>query len=74
MQTIGPLCLSCVRKHKNRITCDAFPAGIPAGVYWRAGDHRKPVNGDHGVRFQQDPAVPVFDFTIMNRPTIKQRP
>lgn len=57
-----PLCRVCTRLHTERIphkddpcstsTCDAFPGGIPEGIYCLAGDHRLPWPGDHGIRFE----------------------
>jgi hypothetical protein len=35
----------------DRVTCDAFPEGIPAEIAL-GGDHREPVDGDHGLRFK----------------------
>ncbi len=32
-------------------TCDAFPTGIP-DVMGDGGDHREPIEGDHGIRFE----------------------
>jgi hypothetical protein len=37
-------------------TCEAFPAGIPDAVYNNAVDHRQPVSGDHGVRWESNGA------------------
>lgn len=34
--------------------CAAFPAGIPDRVYGNAVDHRQPVQGDHGVRWESN--------------------
>lgn len=35
-------------------TCEAFPAGIPDEVYGNELDHRRPIDGDHGVRWESD--------------------
>lgn len=32
--------------------CDAFPEGIPMNILLNQVDHRKEVEGDHGIRFQ----------------------
>lgn len=34
--------------------CAAFPDGIPDKVYGNRVDHRQPVDGDHGVRWESD--------------------
>lgn len=34
--------------------CAAFPEGIPDAVYGNRVDHRQPVDGDHGVRWESD--------------------
>lgn len=53
------LCVYC--KHLNheryepgRLFCKAFPEGIPEAIIANETDHREPVTGDHGVRFEQD--------------------
>lgn len=33
-------------------TCTAFPDGIPNALDMAGADHRAPLPGDHGVRFQ----------------------
>ena len=32
--------------------CVAFPSGIPGEVFGNQLDHRQPVTGDHGVRWE----------------------
>ena len=34
--------------------CAAFPDGIPDAVFGNRLDHREPINGDHGIRWQSD--------------------
>jgi len=34
--------------------CSAFPDGIPDRVYANGVDHRQPVEGDHGVRWESN--------------------
>jgi len=34
--------------------CAAFPDGIPDAVYGNTVDHRQPVDGDHGVRWESN--------------------
>jgi hypothetical protein len=35
-------------------TCAAFPAGIPTAVLDNSVDHRDPVDGDHGIRWESN--------------------
>lgn len=52
-----PQCLSC--KHwvspletgGDKQTCTAFPKGIPDDIWWNRADHRQPVSGDNGIRW-----------------------
>lgn len=34
--------------------CEAFPAGIPDEVFRNQLDHRQPIAGDHGVRWESN--------------------
>lgn len=34
--------------------CAAFPDGIPNQVFWNGLDHRQPIDGDHGLRWESD--------------------
>lgn len=46
-----PICDGC--KHYNGDdTCKAFPQGIPAVILLSELDHRRPVRGDNGIRFE----------------------
>jgi len=54
-----PLCSICRYKHHDSLTyrksfptCDAFPNGIPEAVRKNRMDHRKPISGDNGIRFE----------------------
>lgn len=57
-----PMCYSCVHQSNDGLACDAFPAGIPLVILDSEFDHRLPYTGDNGVRFEQDPGLPVPDF------------
>lgn len=35
-------------------TCDAFPEGIPRSIFWNEQDHRRPAEGDGGLRWESD--------------------
>lgn len=49
------LCLACRRLTRPGVvgTCQAFPDGIPIEIGLSGGDHRRPVEGDHGLQFVQ---------------------
>ncbi len=49
------------RRGAPTLTCDAFPGGIPDDILCSRVDHREPVAGDNGVRWEQDPAMPALD-------------
>lgn len=51
MESFPTQCVSCVRK-RGALTCDAFPSGIPDSILVFGADHRKPVEGDHGLQFK----------------------
>lgn len=70
--TTGPRsqCDACVRHQPWDAThptsfCAAFPDGIPDAVYLNALDHRQPIDGDHGIRFEAKPGdeFPEQSFT-----------
>jgi len=46
------LCAYCIHKHEDGATCEAFPDGIPDDILLMKEDHHKPVEGDHGIRFE----------------------
>ena len=46
-----PICNEC--KHRmGGGKCKAFPEGIPNEIFNSFIDHRKPVEGDHGIQFE----------------------
>jgi hypothetical protein len=47
------ICSFCRHKHRNDPNCDAFPDGIPRDVLDGTIDHKRPVAGDHGIRFEE---------------------
>jgi hypothetical protein len=59
---IGPRsqCSTCVRytppllSGGDKPVCAAFPEGIPDGVFAGVVDHREPVDGDHGIRWESN--------------------
>lgn len=56
METVIPICLACIyyfrNQNKSGRFCNAFPEGIPEKIYHHAYDHRKPFEGDNGIRFK----------------------
>lgn len=58
----SPYCLNC--KNFDPLTdppaCKAFPGGIPNEILWAEVDHRQPIEGDGGIRFE--PIDPSIDF------------
>ncbi len=56
--TIGSLsiCGACARLgprvDRPGVACAAFPDGIPDEIYVDGFDHRKPFDGDNGLRFE----------------------
>lgn len=59
MTSVGqPICVGCVhldrvdgRPNWARMTCNAFPSGIPTPILDNEVDHREPMLGDNGIRF-----------------------
>jgi len=60
-----PQCMNCrhfqrfSKTEKRQGICAAFPDGIPGPIMDNEEDHRQPVAGDRGLRWEQvDPQVP----------------
>lgn len=53
MTTLLSQCMLCVHAQPG-MTCVAFPYGIPSQVADNTLDHREPVEGDQGVRFERN--------------------
>jgi hypothetical protein len=51
MEIIETVCFKCA--HLDRYPkCEAFPDGIPQEVRDGLNDHKKPIEGDHGIQFE----------------------
>jgi hypothetical protein len=55
--TIGPspICMNCKhynRNDKNKMSCKAYPNGIPEDIIFSVVDHHKPFAGDNGIQFE----------------------
>ena len=50
-------CFDCVHlrdeKGYTRITCDAYPKGIPDDILYMKHIHTKPYKGDNGILFKK---------------------
>lgn len=53
-----PICVFC--EHVRRpfdwddARCAAFPDGIPQAIFDNESDHRQPIDGDQGIRFEPE--------------------
>lgn len=45
-------CCTCLHKHLNKSTCDAYPSGIPRLIISGRFNHTIPFEGDHGIHFE----------------------
>jgi len=70
LNQLAPMCEFCSRRNWETGECSAFPEGIPEAIYSGGADHRKPIKGDHGFQFAQDPSRPEFDFADAGRSLI----
>lgn len=59
------ICLWCEHfddwEPSNPLRCAAFPEGIPEGIINNLIDHRLPVEGDGGLRYEGDLPVAILD-------------
>ncbi len=48
-------CIRCIHLNMNtdKLTCDAFPDGIPSAILRGYFDHRKKYKNDNGIRFEK---------------------
>lgn len=61
MQVVPPICVFCEHfdqdENAEKLTCNAFPLGIPVAILHSNHDHRKPYDGDNGVLFKKSSNV-----------------
>ena len=53
-----PMCMECANllgAKKEKLSCLAFPAGIPETIITGDHDHTEPFNGDRGILFKPLP-------------------
>src|SRR5262249_15596048 len=43
-----------IKQDRDRSFCAAFPDGIPVAVFHNGADHRQPIEGDHGIRWESN--------------------
>ena len=58
---IGTQCPFC-KHYRGALRCAAFPDGIPVDVLRGLTDHRDPVDGDGGIRFEE--GTPTLDESL----------
>lgn len=44
-----------------RLMCTAYPDGIPDPILENKADHRKPIDGDSGIQYENDPRFVLTD-------------
>lgn len=41
-------------EREERLVCNAFPDGIPSSIAYGDNLHLTPVEGDHGIQYEQE--------------------
>lgn len=61
-----PMCYFCAHAANGEgWKCSAFPDGVPSKILKGRSDHRKPVEGDHGVQFSMSPEANLTLFGML---------
>ena len=55
------------RNVPGRLSCDAFPEGIPERVYFNLDVHTRPIEGDHGIQFAPQQGLDEKSQRVLNR-------
>ncbi len=50
------------QRYKHGYYCAAYPDGVPDEILFNAVHHTEEYEGDHGIRFEQDPNEDDFVF------------
>ena len=71
---VQPICMMCSHFHREAagLTCDAFAERISDDIIHSRLDHTKPIDGDHGIQFEQDSKMPKMEYEFYKallRPT-----
>jgi len=53
------------KKGADKLSCAAFPEGIPEDIYMNRADHRKPYPGDGGITFEMEPNPPPWADDVL---------
>ena len=48
-------------------TCEAYPDGIPDGIWWNRDDHRKPQPGDNGLHWMPMGGAKFPEYAMADR-------
>jgi hypothetical protein len=55
-------CAVCRHRVRGFAACKAFPSQIPGEIEGNQVDHRRPFDGDQGVRFEPKPGLTAADL------------
>jgi hypothetical protein len=72
----APTCMFCRHfdRDAERLTCRAFPDGIPDAILEGEVDHRRPVAGDGGIQFAAVNAEAEAEAESILQPTHTPQP
>ena len=59
---VGTQCPMC-RHYRGALRCAAFPDGIPVDQARGLTNHRRPIEGDGGIRFEE--GTPTLDDSLL---------